>query len=118
MSETVHYKGNATLVVVPPGKTLIEVAMGILKEHNVRIESYHDNAIECLCDTYYREYFFHPKTQSLYELDNVEHEPDDEIILANLEPDNSITYELRYYNGGAGFDECLEKAFNKLTEKE
>ena len=28
--------------------------------------------------------------------------------------DGTIEYELRYYNGGAGFGECMEEAFDKL----
>jgi len=114
MSETVHYKGIATKINQVNGKTLMQVAKDILKDRNKEIADYYDNAIECLCDSFYREFFYHSKTQTLYKLDNNEYEPDEDIIKANQKEDGTIEYELRYYNGGAGFDECIEEAFDKL----
>ena len=114
MSETVHYRGIATKIDQPNDKTLIDVAKDILKERNKEIADYYDNAIECLCDSYYREFFYHSKTQVLYKLDNNEYEPDEDIIRAEPKENGTIEYELRYYNGGAGFDECIEEAFDKL----
>lgn len=115
MSETVHYRGIATKIEQPIGKTLIDVAKDILTERNKKIASYYDNPIECLCDTYYKEFFYHPKTQTLYKLDNHECDPYDDIIMAVSKENGIINYELRYYNGGVGFIECLEEAFDKLN---
>ena len=101
MSETVHYKGVAIKIEQPNDKTLLDVAKGILKERNYDIPDYYDNAIECL-------------TQDLYKITKEHHDLDEEIIKADLMDDGTIVYELRYYNGGAGFEECMEEAFNKL----
>ena len=117
MSETVYYKGFATKIEHPNDKTAIDAAKKILKQRDVEIEDYYSNALECLCDNFYKEFFYHPKTDTLYQLDNTKHEPDEEIIRAHKNKDGVIEYELRYYNGGAGFEECLEKAFDKLQQK-
>jgi hypothetical protein len=113
MSETVYYKGTA-IEIKPKGKTLNDVAENILKNQNKEIPSYYSNAIECLCDEYYNEYFFHEKTQKLYKLDTDGYEDDGDIIRASKNEDESISFELRFYNGGASFDECLEEAFDNL----
>ena len=114
MSETVHYRGIATKIEQPNDKTLIDVAKDILKERNKEIADYYNDAIDCLCDIYYHEFFYHPKTQALYKLDNNEYEPNEDIIRAEQKENGTIEYELKYYNGGAGFEECIEEAFDKL----
>jgi hypothetical protein len=53
----------------------------------------------------------------LYELTKEEHDPEEDIIKAINNTDGTIEYELRYYNGGAGFSECLDAALDKLTSK-
>ena len=117
MSEIVHYKGVATRINQPNDKTLIDVAKDILKERNKKIKDYYDNAIECLCDNYSHEFFYHPKSQTLYKITK-EDLVDEEIIKAKPKIDGTIDYELKYYNGGAGFHECLEEAFDKdMIEK-
>jgi hypothetical protein len=113
MSETVHYKGVATRINQPKDKTLIDVAKDILKERDKEISDHYNNAIECLCDNYSHEFFYHPKTQTLYKITK-EDLVDEEIIKAQQKKDGTIEYELKYYNGGVGFDECLEEAFDKL----
>lgn len=114
MSETVHYKGTAIRVHQPNDKNLIQVAEDILKERNIKIEDYYENAIECLCDELSDEYFFYPKHQYLYAITKEHHDPNDDIIEADVDENGEIQYELRYYNGGAGFSECLEEALDGL----
>lgn len=116
MSETVHYKGVATKVDQPIDKTVIEVAEAILKERGKEMAVYYDNAIECLCEEYYDEYFYHHKAKSLYSITKEWVELEDDIIKADINSDGTIQYEVRYYNGGAGFSECLENAFNELDK--
>jgi|GEM_PF-2346808 hypothetical protein len=118
MSETVHYIGFATKIMQPHGKTVMDVAKSILKEKGYEINEYFkEDAILCLTEDFDSEFFFYPKTQSLYKITRVEHEPDEDIIEAKLIgfDDSQIAYELRYYNGGAVFEECLEEAFDKLN---
>ncbi len=117
MSETVHYRGTAKRVDLK-GLTNEEFAQNYLEENNLEIKiSYYENALECLVDQLWEKFFFYPRNQSLYKLTTEEIGIDDDIIKAEF--DNTcegINYELRFYNGGAGFDECLEEAFDKIVK--
>ena len=114
MSETVHYKGIATKIEQPNDKTLIQVAEGILSDRHEEVKDYYDNALECLCDVYYEEFFYHKAKQTLYSITKTDHDLEEEIIKAEPRADGRINYELKYYNGGAGFEECMEVAFDML----
>ena len=116
MSETVHYKGIATKIEQPNDKTLLDVAKEILNDRNKEIADYYDNAIECLVQEFCDEYFYHPKTQTLYSITKTDHDLEGEIIKAETKEDGTIEYELRYYNGGGGFEECMIEAFDKLGD--
>lgn len=37
-------------------------------------------------------------------------------IEALKEGNGTIEYEVRFYNGGVGFSECLEEAFDKIKD--
>lgn len=117
MSETVHYRGRLILVAIGLEGSK-EYAMNILSERNKAVDDYYKgNVIECLCDEYYEEFFFHQKTQDLYKIEskNNVHVYED-IIEAKRISYGVIEYELKYYNGGAGFSECMEEALNNLKE--
>jgi len=118
MSETVHYRGVATKVIIPEGKTLVQVAEDILKERDpqYKIPPYTDGPLEALCDEYYNEYFFYPGNQSLYNITKGSIDLDEDIMEAKELEDGTIVYELKYYNGGAGFEECLEEAMDKMNK--
>jgi len=112
MSETVHLRGKA--IKIATGEDCEGVASSILKERNKEISSYYDTALECLYDTFDEEYFYHSTSETLFHITTEEVDTDDEIIRANYNSSGDIEYELRYYNGGAGFSECLEEAMDKL----
>ena len=118
MSETVHYRGVATKVDIPEGKTLVQVAEDILKSRDpqYKIPAYSDGPLEYLCDHYNEEYFFHVGKQTLYMITKASIDIDEDIIRAKELADGTIVYELKYYNGGAGFEECLEKAMDNLDQ--
>ena len=115
MSKTVHYKGIATKIKSISIQDLQEFAENELILRNKEVSDYYENNfLECLCDTYYEEYFYHPKTNSLYAITREDIDSDEDIIRANVLKNETIEYELRFYNGGAGFSECLEEAFDNL----
>lgn len=114
MSETVHYIGTATKVFLPKGETAIDYANRILKGRNKVVADYYEDAIECLTNLFGDEYFYHKRDKVLYIITKTEHSQDDEIIKAEKTENGIINYELRYYNGGAGFDECMDEAFDKI----
>lgn len=119
MSETVHYKGILTEVKSRHSKTLQEIAKNILNDRGVEISEYHltynkDDFIAILCDELYEEYHYHIESKRLFNLTKDGCDPDGDIIRASNRVDGRIDYELRYYNGGAGFGECLDEALNKM----
>jgi len=116
MSEIVHYKGTAEKICIGLTESE-EKAKEILSSRSKEVDDYYDSALECLSQEFYKEFFFHLKTKTLYQLENSGHEPDEEIIKAEAKGD-AIEYELRYYNGGAGFEECLDEAFDKLVNEQ
>jgi len=113
MSETVHYRGKA-IRLEDPYLTPLGIARKILEDKGKITEVEDGSEIEYLCENYYHDYFFHG--QALYKLDYESLDADDDIIKANKLPDGTIEFELRFYNGGAGFEECLEEAFDKLSK--
>ena len=121
MSETVHYRGIATLVCKGSencentAKIILAEEKGILKK-----DDYFDTYIEQLVDEFYEKYFYHKTTQCLYELNYTEVDLYEEIVEAKyVSFDNSqIGFELKYYNGGAGFPEVLTEAIDNLTEND
>ena len=115
MSETVHYRGTATKVYQDLGKTVEQMAEKISKERgHIELPSWADNWIEFLCDMYDSEYFYHPKSMALFKITKEDVQEDDDITTAKEIKKDSFAYELRYYNGSAGFEECLEEALDKV----
>tara|TARA_R110000822_G_scaffold290310_1_gene412355 strand:- start:79 stop:426 length:348 start_codon:yes stop_codon:yes gene_type:complete len=115
MSETVHYKGQ--VIRVAEGlESSQEYAAKVLEDRNQTVSDYYNgHTISCLCDSYEEEFFFHEKKKNLYKIYSKEEiESNDEIMTAKVINEGVIEYELRYYNGGVGFEECLEEALNKL----
>ena len=114
MSETVHYRGIARKIYTDNGKTVIDKAQDILNTMGVEMDSFYDTPLDFLCEKYSEEYFFHQKTRSLFKISREELDPYEDIIRAKEIDKDVYEYELRYYNGGAGFEECLEEALDKI----
>ena len=117
MSETVHYKGKAKKLS-DPYLTTLGLAQKILKDKGLAKLEYYDNEIEHLVNDLGNDFFYYPKTNTLYEITVEGVDADDDIIRANFNQDGTIDYELRFYNGGTGFEECLEEAFDNLDFSE
>jgi len=114
MSDIEHHRGKAFLLGKGDMKELAEIATKILESKGLKVDDYYDNAVECLCDNLYVQYFYHPNSQSLFKIEDTEVEDEYEIIRAKEIEKDTYEYELKFYNGGAGFSECLEEAFDKL----
>lgn len=117
MSETVHYKGQIKKVEIPSGFNLNSYAEKLCKEFDIRENDYwkkygNGNYGELLTDD--REEYLLVKDELYEVLTKNHHELDEEI--ANITPngDGTYDYEVRYYNGGAGFSEMIEECFDKL----
>lgn len=114
MSETVHYRGRA-IAIAKGFKTCVLMAKKMIvgRSDIKKIPSYYDDYLDYLCD-YYDDFYYHEKTETLYQITKHKYDLDDDIIKATINEYGTIDYELRYYNGGAGFGECLTEAFDKL----
>jgi hypothetical protein len=49
-----------------------------------------------------------------YAVDKGEADPNDDIIRAERDNQDVIQFELKFYNGGVGFSECLEEALESI----
>lgn len=110
MSETVHYRGKVTKLDKSPSELLDEI------EPKWREDEFYDTPEEYIsCEIDEEKYFYHEKTKTLYKVEREELDPY-ELIMAYENPDGSKSFHLLYYNGGAGFNECLEEALDKLEK--
>lgn len=112
MSETVHYRGKAILQasgsdVEPKAQHFL-----LLRGENEK-PNYYDTWVEFLTQEFYKEFFYYEPKKELYMINYEELDPN-ELIQAYKNVDGSIDFHLLYHNGGAGFEECLEEAMDKL----
>lgn len=84
MSETVHYRGRLT----PTGKTLAE---------------FDPNA-----DDIYDHYYSAVEIDGMvYKVEKVHVDPYGDIFESSKNEDGTIDFEVKYYNGGCGFNEAI-----------
>ncbi len=112
MSETVHYKGILTEVLSVDGEDVQEVAKRILDHHNIEVESYYDDCLDCLLDNFYQGYVV--IDYKIYEVEKKDIDPEYDIFNSKLHSDGTIEFEVKYYDGGCGFSEAIERAVDKI----
>ena len=112
MSDTVHYRGKLTLVSLGLNleDTCKEILLDLGIEYSLEIYASPGEALEDKAES-----DFVIINGSVYRNEFEELGPDDDIHSATLNEDGSISYEVRYYNGGCGFVEALEDSINKLN---
>jgi len=110
MSETVHYKGTLTEVYRLENETLEEQCKRVLwvEEFN---DDYYDSFQEMLLDQSYERYIVH--NDILYSVTRQELNTEDSLFNMSKNEDGDFDFEVRYYNGGCGFDEAIERAFER-----
>lgn len=120
MSEVVHFRGKIEEVKAHDNESMEDVAKRLLAENNIEMKDYYDSAIECLesesysaTKGYYGEYILiNERLYKVVECQDID--PDEDIIRAEKNPDGTINFEVKYYNGGCGFSEAVEEAVNKI----
>ena len=118
MSETARYTGTAKKIENNSGKTTLQIAEEILKEMKIKVKSYHESAIECLCEMAEDSYFYHTGSDTLYQITKEKVEDYQDIMDATFGKNGVINYELKYYNGGCGFEEALDSAMDSLFKED
>lgn len=114
MSDYEHYKGILRIVERQEDESLESQCKRILE--NKELLSYYDTYQEMLLGDFYEKYIIHDDT--LYSVEKQNIDPYDDIFNASLNENGDINFEVRYYNGGCGFDEAIEYALNKFIKRE
>ncbi|MEK3955684.1 MULTISPECIES: hypothetical protein [unclassified Psychrobacillus] len=112
MSETVHYKGVLSRVERFEKENLEEQCKRLLG--NKELPSYFDSYEEYLLDKHYRTMTI--QNGDVYQVEKEEVDPDSGIFNASISENGEITFEVRYYNGGCGFDEAIENALKNIGQ--
>ena len=110
MSYTEHFSGTLTPIKIK--NTLEETAKDIVEFQGDKLETYHNNYIDALNDYQYKEYVV--LNDKIYKVEMKEFDGEDDIFESKLNADGSISFELRYYNGGCGFDEAIKEATKNI----
>lgn len=92
MSETVHYRGKLTST----GKTL--------KQFNPDSDDIYDHYYEAV-----------EINGIVYTVEKEDYEPNEDIFTSTENKDGTINFEVKYYNGGCGFNEAIEEAIKNKT---
>lgn len=100
MSETEHYKGK----LIPTGKTLEEFLEG------KNMPSFYTDKMEYFEDEYSTK--FYCIENLIYEVESEIYEDCDSIFESHKNKDGTINFDIKYYNGGCGFNEALHEAIN------
>jgi len=112
MSEMEAYTGTLEEVKLDPGQTIEDKMKEIVDKNGLTIdESFHDDVEEYFRETFYNEYII--LDGKIFKIKNLE---DGDIYQAKKNPDNTINFTVRYYNGGCSFEEAIEKACKNLKE--
>jgi hypothetical protein len=111
LSETVHYKGVLKKVERYEGETLEEQCKRLMG--NKELPSYFDSYEEYLVDENYKKITI--QNGVVYRVEKEDVDPDSDIFKANINDKGEIEFEVRYYNGGCGFDEAIEEAVNRIN---
>lgn len=115
MSEMEHHIGKLKEVKPTENESFEQLMKRILIENNKdeNLPTYCKNIQDYFNDEFYKAGFYAYKNK-VFEVIDENFEDSDDIIKAKLEENGDISYQLRFYNGGASFSECLEEALNKL----
>jgi hypothetical protein len=109
MSETVHYRGVLKRLERVAEETLEEQCKRLLDGKD--LPDYFDSYAEFIVDEKYHEITI--QNGSVYRVEKEDVDPDGDIFKSTINENGDIEFEVRYYNGGCGFEEALEEAMNR-----
>lgn len=113
MSDDVHYKGKLKRLAVEGHEEIETYAKTYVEEQGDELKSYCDDYTEHLRYEYNDKFVV--IDDILWEVITKE-EQDAYGSVFNLRhsKDDEYTYEVKYYNGGCGFEEALQEAFDEM----
>ncbi|EKS4345002.1 hypothetical protein QB607_003005 [Clostridium botulinum] len=113
MSEMVQYKGKLIKLEKLNNETLEQQSERICKENNFyKLPDFYYTWAECLTSELYERYYI--SNDSLYSIESEQVDPEYDMFNASLNKNGEIEFEVKYYNGGCGFNEALDEAMNNL----
>lgn len=110
MSEVVHYRGKLYEVEKLENETLEEQCKRLLE--NKELDEFYDSYKEMLLDDL--SDYFTEHNEVIYRITKENVDIDEDIFQMNKNEDGSISFEVKYYNGGCGFSEAIEEAFENI----
>lgn len=115
MSETVYYTGKLTKVACVSVGAEDQAREIMAVKGKTERDSYNDTWLEQLLDDCYGEYVV--IEGRIYAVERQKKDADDDIFLAEKNEDGSISFTVKYYNGGCSFNEAIVCAMENLADK-
>jgi len=115
MSYYEHYKGILIKVEKLENESLEEQCKRLLEgkiAQEVILPNYYNSYEEMLLDEFYEEYYVY--NGILYSMYRESIDSDGDIFNANEGENGTINFEVRYYNGGCGFNEAIEESIKNI----
>lgn len=81
--------------------------------NNKPLPWFYDSYQELLLNDFYEEFVVY--NDVLYSVLKEEIDMDEDIFIAKVNKNGDIDFEVKYYNGGCGFEEAIEEAIDKLN---
>ncbi|HCL4455055.1 hypothetical protein EJM73_08325 [Clostridium botulinum] len=115
MSEIVQYKGKLIKLEKLNNETLEQQSERFCKENNLyELPDFYDTWEEYLTGELYKRYYIN--NNNLYIIKSEQVDPECDIFNASMNDNGEIEFEIKYYNGGCGFDEALDEAISNLKK--
>lgn len=114
MSHTEHHKGKATYFPQLEGESMRDYYFRAINSPKILAKASWEDIRERIQDEC--EYLVEVNDH-IFMLDNRELEETDDICEGTVKEDDSIEYEVKFYNGGASFTEMVERAIELAYRK-
>ena len=114
MSEMEHIKGR--LIPVFESLPVEEACRAVLTLQDQPEDDSYSSAVEHLQEYGCRRFYIGP--DAVYAMESKGLCLDDDICTAEQKSNGQVVFELRYYNGGASFDEMLDCAMKEISNEQ
>lgn len=112
MSEIEHQKGKLTEIKPQNGEELQDLAKRILTEKNIKVEDYWGGdyvaALQDECEEIVEA------QGKLYQCEVTDIDPYQNMFIATENPDGTLNFEVKYYNGSCSLAEGIRNAIERM----
>lgn len=117
MSGTVHYTGRLVKIDKNGAESIEELAENLTIERHEQafVRSAEKSALDFIRYKMSRKYYIDYESDEIYEIKDLDElEPDNDIYKAKRNGDNTISFEVRFYNYGNGMQWAIDKALANI----